>query len=34
MPLCEGVCRILFDGADAGNVVRALMRRPVKAEFE
>jgi len=34
MPLCEGVCRILFDGADAANVVRALMRRPVKAEFE
>ncbi|MET0292637.1 MAG: NAD(P)H-dependent glycerol-3-phosphate dehydrogenase [Steroidobacteraceae bacterium] len=34
MPICEGICRILFDGADAGNVVRALMRRPVKAEFE
>jgi glycerol-3-phosphate dehydrogenase (NAD(P)+) len=34
MPICEGIARILFDGADAGNVVRALMRRPVKAEFE
>jgi glycerol-3-phosphate dehydrogenase (NAD(P)+) len=34
MPICEGLCRILFDGADAGNVVRALMRRPLKAEFE
>jgi glycerol-3-phosphate dehydrogenase (NAD(P)+) len=34
MPICEGLCRILFDGADAGNVVRALMRRPVRAEFE
>jgi glycerol-3-phosphate dehydrogenase (NAD(P)+) len=34
MPICEGICRILFDGADASNVVRALMRRPVKAEFE
>lgn len=34
MPICEGLCRILFDGSDANNVVRALMRRPVKAEFE
>jgi glycerol-3-phosphate dehydrogenase (NAD(P)+) len=34
MPICEGICRILFDGADAANVVRALMRRPLKAEYE
>jgi glycerol-3-phosphate dehydrogenase (NAD(P)+) len=34
MPICEGLCRILFDGADAANVVRAMMRRPQRAEFE
>jgi glycerol-3-phosphate dehydrogenase (NAD(P)+) len=34
MPICEGICRILFDGADAGDVVRELMRRPPQAEFD
>ena len=34
LPICEGICRILFDGADAGEVVRELMRRPLRAEFE
>jgi glycerol-3-phosphate dehydrogenase (NAD(P)+) len=34
LPICEGICRILFDEADAGDVVRELMRRPPQAEFE
>jgi glycerol-3-phosphate dehydrogenase (NAD(P)+) len=34
MPICEAICQILFDDADAGEVVRELMRRPLKAEFE
>lgn len=34
MPICEAICQILFDGADASEVVRELMRRPLKAEFE
>ncbi|HMA10854.1 MAG TPA: NAD(P)H-dependent glycerol-3-phosphate dehydrogenase [Steroidobacteraceae bacterium] len=34
LPICEGICRILFDGADAGAVVRELMARPPQAEFE
>jgi glycerol-3-phosphate dehydrogenase (NAD(P)+) len=34
LPICEGICRILFEGADAGEVVRELMRQPAKAEFE
>jgi glycerol-3-phosphate dehydrogenase (NAD(P)+) len=34
LPICEGICRILFDAADAGDVVRELMRRPPQAEFE
>jgi len=34
MPICEGICRILFDGANAGDVVRELMARPPQAEFE
>lgn len=34
LPICEGICRILFDGANANNVVRAMMRRPQRAEFE
>jgi len=33
LPICEGICRLLFDGADAGDVVRELMRRPPEAEF-
>jgi glycerol-3-phosphate dehydrogenase (NAD(P)+) len=34
LPICEGICRILFDGANAGDVVRELMARPPQAEFE
>ncbi len=34
LPICEGICRILFDGAHAGDVVRELMARPPQAEFE
>jgi glycerol-3-phosphate dehydrogenase (NAD(P)+) len=34
LPICEGLCRILFDGANAGEVVRELMARPPQAEFE
>jgi glycerol-3-phosphate dehydrogenase (NAD(P)+) len=34
LPTCEGICRILFDGANAGEVVRELMARPPQAEFE
>jgi len=34
LPICEGICRILFDGANATSVVRAMMRRPQRAEFE
>jgi glycerol-3-phosphate dehydrogenase (NAD(P)+) len=34
MPICEGIWRILYDGADASEVVRELMRRPLRAEFE
>jgi glycerol-3-phosphate dehydrogenase (NAD(P)+) len=34
LPICEGLCRILFDGADAQAVMRELMARPPQAEFE
>jgi glycerol-3-phosphate dehydrogenase (NAD(P)+) len=34
LPVCEGICRILFDGADGRDVVRELMARPPQAEFE
>jgi glycerol-3-phosphate dehydrogenase (NAD(P)+) len=34
LPICEGLCRILFDGANPGDVVRELMARPPQAEFE
>jgi len=34
LPVCESICRILFDGADARSVVRELMARPPQAEFE
>ncbi|HYP80318.1 MAG TPA: NAD(P)H-dependent glycerol-3-phosphate dehydrogenase [Steroidobacteraceae bacterium] len=34
LPVCEGICRILFDGAVPGEVVRELMARPPQAEFE
>ncbi|MEO8314947.1 MAG: NAD(P)H-dependent glycerol-3-phosphate dehydrogenase [Pseudomonadota bacterium] len=34
LPICEGLCRILFDGADSRDMVRELMARPAQAEFE
>jgi glycerol-3-phosphate dehydrogenase (NAD(P)+) len=34
LPICESICRILFDGVDAQHVVRELMSRPPQAEFE
>lgn len=34
LPICEGLCRILFDGANPDEVVRELMARPPQAEFE
>jgi glycerol-3-phosphate dehydrogenase (NAD(P)+) len=34
LPICEGICRILFDGANAQAVMRELMARPPQAEFE
>jgi glycerol-3-phosphate dehydrogenase (NAD(P)+) len=34
LPICEGLCRILFDGAVAREVMRDLMARPPQAEFE
>lgn len=34
LPICEGICRILFNGANGSDVVRELMARPPQAEFE
>ena len=34
MPLCEGVYRVLYEDVSAEAVVRALMKRPLKAEAE
>jgi glycerol-3-phosphate dehydrogenase (NAD(P)+) len=34
LPICEGICQILFDGANAQTVMRELMARPPQAEFE
>jgi glycerol-3-phosphate dehydrogenase len=34
MPLCEGVYRVLYEGLPADEVVRTLMRRPIRAEAE
>jgi glycerol-3-phosphate dehydrogenase (NAD(P)+) len=34
MPLCEGVYRVLYEGLPADEVVRALMRGPMRAEAE
>jgi glycerol-3-phosphate dehydrogenase (NAD(P)+) len=34
LPICEGLCRILFDGASAREVVQDLMARQPQAEFE
>jgi glycerol-3-phosphate dehydrogenase (NAD(P)+) len=33
LPICECICRILFDGADARQVLRELMAQPPEAEF-
>jgi glycerol-3-phosphate dehydrogenase (NAD(P)+) len=34
LPICEGLCQILFDGASGLEVIRELMARPPQAEFE
>jgi len=34
MPICGGIYRILYEGGNAGDVVRGLMSRPIKAEFD
>lgn len=34
MPICEGIYQVLFEGLAAHEVVRSLMARPVKAEFD
>jgi glycerol-3-phosphate dehydrogenase (NAD(P)+) len=34
LPVCEGICRILFDGADGRAVMRELMAQPPQAEFD
>ena len=34
MPLCDGVYRVLYEDLPADEVVRALMRRPIRAEAE
>jgi len=34
MPICSGIYRILYEGGNAGDVVRGLMSRTIKAEFD
>ncbi len=34
MPICADLYEILYEGANAGELVSGLMRRPIKAEFE
>jgi glycerol-3-phosphate dehydrogenase len=34
MPIVEGLYRTLFEGVPAREVVRALMTRPIKSEFD
>lgn len=34
LPVCEGICQILLDGANAMDVMRELMARPPEAEFD
>lgn len=34
MPICEGIYRLLYEGVPAREVVKALMTRPIKAEFD
>jgi glycerol-3-phosphate dehydrogenase (NAD(P)+) len=33
MPICEGIYRLLYEGLPPREVVRALLSRPIKAEF-
>ena len=33
MPICEGIYRLLYEGLPPREVVKALMSRPIKAEF-
>lgn len=33
MPICEGIYKLLYEGVPAREVVKALMTRPIKAEF-
>jgi glycerol-3-phosphate dehydrogenase (NAD(P)+) len=33
MPICEGIYSLLYEGLPAREVVKALMARPIKAEF-
>ena len=33
MPICEGIYRLLYEDVPARDVVKALMSRPIKAEF-
>lgn len=34
MPICEGIYRLLYEGLPAREVVKALMSRPIKSEFD
>jgi glycerol-3-phosphate dehydrogenase (NAD(P)+) len=34
MPICESIYRTLYEGVPPREVVRGLMSRPLKAEFE
>src|SRR6267154_5179876 len=34
MPICEGIHGVLYEGLAADEVVRGLMMRPIKAEFD
>lgn len=33
MPICDGIYRLLYEGLPAREVVKALLSRPIKAEF-
>lgn len=34
MPICEGIYRLLYEGLPAREVLKALMSRPIRAEFD
>ena len=34
MPICDGIYGVLYDGLPAEQVVRGLMMRPIKPEFD